>query len=151
MPLLAIALGNPLRQDDGAGAAIARALAEALPGLEVVETLELLPEHAEAAAQAGALLLLDASATSAPGEVRVEPIVPAPARPAMVHALRPEELVGLARALYGRAPPAALITIGGKAFDFGEVLSPEVSAAIPEACRRAQEWAKATMGSSPPT
>lgn len=146
MPLLAIALGNTLRGDDGAGAAVGRALAVALPGLELVETLELLPEHAEAAAQADGLLLLDASATSAPGEVRVEPIVPAPARPAMVHALRPEELVGLARALYGRAPPAALVTIGGRAFDYGERLAPEVAAAVPEACRRARDWARDVLG-----
>jgi hydrogenase maturation protease len=146
MSLLAIALGNPLRGDDGAGAAMGRALVALLPGLEVVETLELLPEHAEAAAQADGLLLLDASATSAPGEIRVEPIVPAPARPAMVHALRPEELVGLARALYGRAPPAALVTVGGVAFDFGEGLSAEVAAAIPLACERAREAARGWKG-----
>jgi hydrogenase maturation protease len=139
MKLLAIALGNPLRGDDGAGAAMGRALAAALPGLEVLETLELLPEHAEAVAAAHGVLVLDAAVSSSPGEVKVEPVAPAPARPAMVHALRPEELLGLARALYGRAPPVALVTVGGRSFDFGEGLSPEVAAALPAACGRAQQ------------
>jgi hydrogenase maturation protease len=141
MSLLAIALGNPLRGDDGVGVAMGQALLDLLPGLEVVETLELLPEHAEAVAAADGVLFLDASISSAPGEVRVEPVTAAPARPAMVHALRPEEVLGLAGLLYGRAPPAALVTVGGKAFDFGEGLSPEVAGGVAAACERARDLA----------
>ncbi len=148
--ILALALGTTLRGDDGAGAAIARGLAELLPGLEVIEATELLPEHAEAVASADGVLFLDASVSGTPGEVRVEPVAPRAARAAVLHALLPEEIVGLARALYGRAPPAALVTIAGKDFAFGEGLSAEVEAALPAACERAralaEEFAAAARG-----
>ncbi len=140
--ILALALGTTLRGDDGAGAAIARGLAELLPGLEVIEASELLPEHAEAVASADGVLFLDASVSGTPGEVRVEPVAPRAARAAVLHALLPEEIVGLARALYGRAPPAALVTVAGKDFAFGEALSPEVQAALPAARRLAAATAR---------
>jgi hydrogenase maturation protease len=141
MTILALALGTPLRGDDAAGAAIARGLEALLPGLEVIEATELLPEHAETAAQADGVLFLDASVTGTPGEVRVEPVSPRTARAAVLHALLPDEILGLARALYGRAPPAALVTVAGKDFAFGEGLSAEVEAALPVARRRAAEAA----------
>jgi hydrogenase maturation protease len=139
--ILALALGTPLRGDDAAGSAIARGLEAHLPGLEVIEATELLPEHAEAVAGAEGVLFLDASASGAPGEVRSEPVAARTARAAVLHALLPEEILGLARALYGRTPPAALVTIAGKDFAFGEGLSAEVEAALPEARRLAVEAA----------
>ncbi len=142
MRLLALALGTPLRGDDAAGAAMARGLPELLPGIEIVEAAELLPEHAEAAAGADGVLFLDASVSGRPGEVRVAPVAPRTARAAILHALLPEEILGLARALYGRAPPAALVTVAGKDFAFGDGLSAEVEAALPEARRRAVEAAR---------
>jgi hydrogenase maturation protease len=147
--ILAFALGNPLRGDDGAGAEIARGLEALVPELEIVETMELLPEHAEAVAIADGVLFLDAAATGTPGEVRSARVGPRAARAALLHALLPEELLGLAQALHGRAPPAALITIAGKDFAFGESLSPEVAAAIGDARERAREVAAAFRPSSP--
>ncbi len=141
MTILALALGTPLRGDDAAGSAMARGLEALLPGLEVIEASELLPEHAEAAARAEGVLVLDASISGPPGEVRVQPVVPRTARAAVLHALLPEEILGLARALYDRAPPAALVTIAGKDFAFGDGLSAEVEAALPEARRLAVEAA----------
>jgi len=108
----------------------------------VIEATELLPEHAEAAARADGVLFLDASASGTPGEVRAEPVAPRTARAALLHALLPEEILGLARALYGRAPPAALVTVAGKDFAFGDGLSAVVEAALPEARRRAAEAAR---------
>ena len=143
MTILALALGTPLRGDDAAGSAIARGLEALLPGLEVVEATELLPEHAEAAARVDGVLFLDASVSGTPGEVRVALVAPRPARAAVLHALLPEEILGLARALYGRAPPAALVTVAGKDFAFGDGLSAEVEAALPEARRCAVEAARA--------
>jgi hydrogenase maturation protease len=147
--VLAFALGNPLRGDDGAGPAIAAGLPELVPGLEVIESLELLPEHAEAVAAADGVLFLDAAASGSPGEVRSAPVLPRAARAAMSHALSPEELLGLARALHGRAPPAALVTIAGRDFAFGESLSPEVEAAVPAARARAREAAAAFRRAPP--
>jgi hydrogenase maturation protease len=139
--ILAFALGNPLRRDDGAGSALARGLEALLPGLEVVEAAELLPEHAEAVSRAQAVLFLDAAASGPPGEVRAGPVAFRAARGALLHALQPDELLGLARALHGRAPPAGLVTIAGADFTFGDGLSPAVEASLPLARERTAELA----------
>jgi hydrogenase maturation protease len=144
--ILALAMGTPLRGDDGAGVAIARGLEPLVPGLEVIEASALLPEHAEAVARAGGVLFLDASAAGVPGEIRTARVRPRPLRTAALHALVPEELLGLALALHGCAPPAALVTISGRDFSFGERLSPEVEAALPPALERARALAAALAG-----
>jgi hydrogenase maturation protease len=141
MKVVAFALGNVLRADDGAGAALARGLGALVPGLHVVEAQELLPEHADEVVGAAGVLFLDASVAGSPGEVRAAQLVARPAREALLHALLPEELLGLAHAIHGRAPPAALVTIAGRSFAFGEALSPEVEAALPEAREKARQLA----------
>jgi hydrogenase maturation protease len=141
--ILAFALGNTVRADDGAGIALARGLEALVPGLEVIETQELLPEHADALAGAGGVLFLDASVAGRPGEVQAGRLVPRAASEAILHALMPEEVLGLARALHGRAPPAGLVTVAGRDFAFGEGLSPEVLAALPLARERARALVEA--------
>lgn len=143
MRILAFALGNTFRADDGAGLALARGLEALVPGLEVVEANELRPEHADAVAGAAGVLFLDASVAGEPGEIHASRLVPRSARTALLHALTPEEVLGLARALHGRAPPAGLVTVSGREFAFGEGLSPEVEAALPLARERARELAEA--------
>ncbi len=141
--ILAFALGNAARADDGAGLALARGLEDVLPGVEVIEAQELLPEHAEALAGASGVLFLDASVAGTPGEVRASRLVPRVARAAVLHALTPEEILGLARALHGSAPPAGMVTVAGREFAFGDGLSPEVQAALPRAREKAREMAEA--------
>jgi hydrogenase maturation protease len=137
--ILAFALGNTTRADDGAGIALARGLEDVVPDLEVIEAQELTPEHAEALAGATGVLFLDASVAGTPGEVRSAQLVPRAARAAILHALMPEEILDLARTLHGRAPPAGLVTVAGREFAFGEGLSPEVEAALPSAREKARE------------
>jgi len=146
--VLAFAMGNDVRADDGAGRAIARGLEVVLPGVEIVEVQELLPEHADRAAAADGVLFLDASVEGKPGDVRVTRLVPRTARTAVIHALTPEEILGLASALHGRAPPAALVTVSGRDFAWGESLSQEVKAALPLAREKARE-AAAAFGRGP--
>ncbi len=143
MRILAFALGNAFRADDGTGLALARGLEALVPGLEVVEAAELRPEHAEAVAGAAGVLFLDASVAGEPGEIQAVLLVPRAARAALLHALTPEEILGLARALHGRAPPAGLVTVAGREFAFGEGLSAEVEAALPLARERARELTEA--------
>lgn len=141
MTVIAFALGNVFRADDGAGAALARGLDALVPGLHVIEAQELLPEHADAVEGAAGVLFLDTSVAGSPGEVRAAQLVARPAREALLHALLPEELLGLAHSLHGRAPPAALVTIAGRSFAFGDSLSPEVEAALPAAREKARQLA----------
>jgi hydrogenase maturation protease len=140
--IVAFAMGNAVRADDGVGRALARGLEKLLPQIEVVEVQELLPEHAERVADADGVLFLDASVSGRPGEVHAERIGPRPARAAVIHALMPEEVLGLARSLHGRAPPAAMITVSGRDFAWGEALSDEVEAALPLAREKARELAE---------
>ncbi|WP_242360050.1 hydrogenase maturation protease [Anaeromyxobacter sp. SG17] len=141
MRILAFAMGHAIRADDGAGLAVAHGLDALVPGLEVLEVPELRPEHAEAVATVDGVLFLDASVAGTPGDVRAARLVPRPAREAILHSLTPEEILGLARAIFGHAPPGALVTIAGRDFAFGEALSPEVEAALPLAREKAREMA----------
>ncbi|MDX2034683.1 MAG: hydrogenase maturation protease [Blastocatellia bacterium] len=140
MGSLIIGYGNELRGDDGAGLAAARLLAESLgEEVEVVSCRQLTPELSEAASRAELLLFLDAAA-EAPGEVRVReiPAEATGAAPAFTHHLTPGQLLHLAQSLYGRAPRAFLITIGGESFDLADELSPTAQTALPAviaACR----------------
>jgi hydrogenase maturation protease len=139
--IVAFALGNTVRADDGAGIALARGLSALVPELEVIEAQELMPEHADVIGNARGVLFLDASVAGTPGEIRASRVIPRHAREAILHALTPEEVLGLARALHGRAPPAGLVTVAGREFAFGEGLSAEVEAALPRAREMARELA----------
>ncbi len=146
MRILAFALGNTIRADDGAGIALARGLNALVPDLEVIEAAELVAEHADAIADAEGVLFLDASVAGTPGEIRATRVVPRPASAALLHALTPEEVLGLARTVHGRAPPAALVTVAGREFAFGDGLSPEVEAALPLAREKARQLAQGFAG-----
>lgn len=148
MRILAFALGTEVRADDGAGLALARGLDALVPGLDVVEAPELRPEHADVIAGAAGVLFLDASVAGSPGEIRAARIVPGVARTAILHALTPEEILGLARTLHGRVPPAGIVTVAGREFAFGDGLSPEVEAALPLAREKARELAETFLAAS---
>jgi hydrogenase maturation protease len=140
--ILLLALGNGSRGDDGVGVALGRALAAKLPpgAAHVEEAIQLLPEHAEAAARAEAVVFLDATVTGAPGEVHAHHVAARTAREALLHALTPEEILGLTRTTFGRAPQGLLVTVAGKDFSFVERLSAEVAAAVPHAVEKALAW-----------
>ena len=110
-------------------------------GLEMLCVHQLLPEHAEAVAAASGVVFLDARAEGTPGEVAVERLEPA-AGGALGHRLGPAALLEISRALYGSAPPAALVTVSGADFTHRQGLSPKVAAAMP----RLREAALAAAG-----
>jgi hydrogenase maturation protease len=121
---LVIGYGNPLRGDDGFGLRAA----ERIPGAMAVH--QLTPELMEPIARAGHVIFIDASSEGAPGEVRRRPVEAQLARRAFTHHLTPESLLAGAITLYGRAPSAEIITVGGADFSISEELSAEVSAAL---------------------
>lgn len=121
MTALVIGVGNPLRGDDGAGPAVAAAVAARRPDLTCLATHQLVPELADAIARAGAVVFVDAS-------VRVaEPTVTTVAPDAAVrgtHVSAPGALLALARDLYGAAPRAAQVEVPARNLGFGAELSP---------------------------
>jgi hydrogenase maturation protease len=70
-----------------------------------------------------------------PGSVSVRWVRPGAAPPdgALSHQLDPAGLAGLARALWGSAPPIAVVGVGAGSLGVGEGLSPAVEAAVARA------------------
>ncbi|WP_316978480.1 hydrogenase maturation protease [Shumkonia mesophila] len=141
MRYLLVGYGNPLRSDDGVGPVVARRFldeAEALMGaaakeVRVVAVPQLVPELAEAFSEAERVVLVDASRGDAPGAVRVRRVEPSTASgEPMIHAYDPSTLATWAAKLYGRAPEMHVVAVGAETFAFGEGLSPDVAAAVPE-------------------
>jgi hydrogenase maturation protease len=131
---MVIGFGNTLRRDDGVGPLVARRLAE--HGVAtVIEAFQLLPEHIEAAASAGLVVLVDAAVDLAPGELRRRKLRPAgPGVPAVdLHELRPAALATAVRELYGKSPEVWLVSVGAADLELGEGLSSAVEAALPRA------------------
>ena len=92
---------------------------------------QLLPEMTEAISEARAVFFIDAEISSEPGQIKRRTIDPAATTDdVQTHHFTPSGLLTVANLLYGRCPPATLITIGGKVFDEPDRLSPVVETAV---------------------
>lgn len=76
------------------------------------------------------------------GTVSCEPVEPGPGGRSLTHSLSPQAVLLYAERLFGHAPRAAVVTVGGAAFDHGDELSPEASRAVPRAARRIRSLAR---------
>ena len=98
---------------------------------------QLTPELALDVSRVSLLVLVDASADAPAGEVVVTRLDPAAvaeeAGGAMTHHLDPAGIVGLARELWGVAPPVVVVSVGIASLEAGERLTPAVEAAVPRA------------------
>jgi hydrogenase maturation protease len=117
---LVIAYGNPLAGDDGIGAAVAGHF-RARPGLAVEIVHQLTPELAADVALVDRVIFVDA--TTADDEVRVCSFESRGDDTAMSHTLSPAAVLHLAGVVYGRVPPAFLVTAPAYRFGIGEGLS----------------------------
>jgi hydrogenase maturation protease len=152
--VLVIAWGNPLREDDGVAWHVLEGLRglrprPGLPALHLRHAHQLTPEMAECASRAAGVVFVDARREGAPGELRVEPVVPAAGTNPLAHSLSPQGLLLYAEALYGRAPRAVVVTVAGERFGMGETLSPAVQRAVKWAMRAVVRQARAWLASTP--
>jgi len=139
--VLVIGYGNALRSDDGVGVHAARLVADdrrfAGADIRVLALHQLGPELALDMSQASLVVLIDASAEDPAGSISTRRLTPDPGRRAGAgpratsHHVGVEELVGLARELYGAAPEVVVVSVGVATMEAGEVLSPAVTAALP--------------------
>ena len=129
---LVVGYGNSLRGDDAVGwhAAAALAADPRLADTDVVTHHQLTPEIAEDIAAARLAVLIDAKLGGTPGCVAIREVAPAPGS-SWSHQLRPEDVVGLAHALFGAVPPVFLVTVTGVHFGYGGRLSRPVSDRMP--------------------
>lgn len=129
---LVVGYGSPLRGDDAVGWRVAELLQAdpQLSGVTVLARHQLTPELAEDVAAADVVVLIDAS-TEPAGTVSVAPVVPlGPSNP-LSHEVTPAALLALAERLYGRVPPAFVLSIGATSFAPDPHLSEPVSHALP--------------------
>lgn len=138
-----IGYGNPTRSDDAVGWHASGLLSEALGGLnvEVISCHQLTPELAETLSQCQQAVFIDADVEGRPGEVHRRVVrSPVTSTPAFTHTCTPAGLLASARQLYGRCPLAIAITVSAQSFDFGETLSPPVSAALAAVVSEVCKW-----------
>lgn len=122
-----ICMGNEARGDDGIAHRVADLLEPRLPaGVRLLRVRQLDVVHAEQVAQADRVVLVDAERREEP-PVRVTAVAPGPP-PHGAHALAPASLVGLAGALYGRAPHAVLVSVAAPLMGHSDELSPVATA-----------------------
>lgn len=141
MHTLIIGYGSPIRGDDALGPLLADRIAEQVAGGGWTPDTDVQARHILTAelvadlAQAARVIFIDAAADTAPGTLRTRQLHPdATALSTMAHFHDPRELLAWCEGLYGSAPDAWLVSVGGAAWDYGHFdLSPAVQAALPAA------------------
>jgi hydrogenase maturation protease len=132
-----ICFGNPLRGDDALGSVVASALSTRghVENLHVVLAHQLTPELALPLSRADLAIFVDAATDLPPGQVERRRVAPA-RRPSSPHSLGHHQtmagVLAFAERLFGAAPEAWAVTVGGEAWDYGQTLSPPVRAAVPK-------------------
>ena len=144
LDLLIYGYGNPGRQDDGLGVALAEDLeewarAEGLAGVAFDSNYQLNAEDALAVAGARAVVFIDAAAKGeAPYEFRR---LQAQKEIAFsTHAMTPESVLALAEELYGEASPAWLLAIRGAGWEPNEPMTDAAQANLAAAAVFLKEW-----------
>jgi hydrogenase maturation protease len=134
--ILVIGYGNPLRGDDGFGGLAASYVEERqIPGVEVIVSHQLNPEHAALVPESSHAIFLDAAVGDEPGALRATPVERCDLSSSGMHHFEPGNLLALAQAIYGQAPPATLITATARSFQHG----PEICAEVRQAAAKAAE------------
>lgn len=136
--VLVIGYGNEARGDDAVGPQTARRIAHQSPvGVEAIAVHQLTPELAEPISLAGKVIFVDARPASdgdaqAP-RVSVGPITADEAHELRSHRIDPAALLMLAKLLFGRCPPAWMVTIAASSFEPLAPLSAEALRGVDEA------------------
>jgi len=137
-----LALGNPLRGDDGAGTRAIQLLeARGLAGrAHLFHELRAVPEMAEEVAEASRLIVIDVRTDLPAGRIFERPLQAGDdaARSTVTYGVSPDALLSLADSLYGVDVPGFAVTVGGASFGPGSGLSLEVEEAIPALCDRVE-------------
>jgi hydrogenase maturation protease len=124
MNTLVLGYGNPGRQDDGLGPAIAIAIEQLrLPNVTAYDNYQLNIEDAMDVAEHDVVWFVDAAKTGA-APYAVSAIAPVMTIEFTSHIMHPQTVLAIAKLCYGKAPPAFLLGIRGYEFEFIEALTP---------------------------
>lgn len=140
-PVLVLAWGNRARGDDALGPLFAdRLRALALPGVEVLEDHQLMPEHALDLEGRERVLFVDASAAAA-APFEAAAVAPDAAWGVTTHGMSPSALMSVhARLGIGPTPVCVQLAIRGERFGLGESLSAEAEHRLAAALDWAIAW-----------
>ena len=110
--------------------------------LLVLATQQLTPETAETISRCSRVLFLDAAHRGSPGEIRFETVLRNPNAQVgdVSHQLLPPALLDLAYRHFAAEPEAALLTLTGQNFEFGEHFSAAVEGSWKAFLDRARNW-----------
>jgi hydrogenase maturation protease len=126
MQTLCIAVGNPLRGDDGVAYRVLDLL-EPTVDATFLRAQQLVPELSEEIARAQNVIFIDADVN--PGPTHIEQITPRELSGSpLAHAMTPAEAVCLADRLFGFAGTVFVCHVPGIDFNPGEGLSAEAEA-----------------------
>jgi len=133
--ILIIGYGNPLRGDDAFGWRVTERLRGLIadPEVEILTVHQLTPELMDPISSATLAIFVDACGGGEAGALIERRIEPRTAAAAFTHHATPEALVAGARALYGRAAEAVMISVAGADFSLGAELSEPVQRHLDEA------------------
>lgn len=155
--LLVVGIGNVLRQDDGAGWALAEGLVSRLearrepghPAPHLLQVQQLTPELALEVVAPGVAAVCFCDVRIGDPVLRLERVTIEQGQPVrMSHEISPGTLLLYASVLDARPIPAWVVTVGGRWFDHGEGLSPEVQEALAGLDAVAAALAEETHGSA---
>jgi hydrogenase maturation protease len=149
---LVIGFGNVYRRDDGVAFVVLNALREQLDrppfgidddgfddlGHEVDTVLlhQLVPELTELTAAYHLIVFVDAHMGSIAELIHQEELVACRKHATVSHQLHPCTLLALTQEVHGCSPRGVLVSILGHDFDFGEGLSDQTAALVPQAVAR---------------
>ena len=137
--ILVIGYGSELRRDDAAGLRVAeRVGGMGLPEVRAVVVHQLTPDLAEPLSLVTHALFVDAWAGGRPGQVEVVPCPPVDLAAPLGHVTRPQELLALTEAVFGRSPSAWLIRIPVADLELGEGMTPMATAGVEHAVEAVQ-------------
>jgi hydrogenase maturation protease len=126
--------GNPGRQDDGLGPAVARRIEEmGISGVATESNYQLNIEDATIIADADCVIFVDAS-LSGDGPFNFAEIEPAGEITFTTHSMSPQSVLALCQDLFDRKVRAYLMGIRGYEWDFVEGLSPDAEKNLDGAC-----------------
>jgi len=136
---LIIAIGNPLRRDDGVAQAVA-ARFEDDPRIGLRRVLQITPEIAAEIAGCDSVVFVDADLTVT--RLTMAPVNESGLCPPLTHASTPPEIVALSRNLFGFVGTALLCRLPVEDLSSGEGLSRRATESATLAVSALRQWSE---------
>ena len=125
--ILVLGYGNPGRQDDGLGPAVAAGIdGLGWPNITAYDNYQLNIEDALEVAEHDVVWFVDA-AKAGPSPYDVRDLSAASTIEFTSHVVRPEAILAIARQYYGKSPQAFLLAVRGYQFEFVEELTADAA------------------------